>query len=57
MTDNLISYKTNTAYILNMYLQNAKEDSIVDGEAYAFIRKEHEKHNGKFIKVTFEVVE
>jgi len=51
------SFTTNTAYLLNMYYHNTKEDSAVDGEAYAFIRKEHDKQDGKFIKVTFEVVE
>ncbi len=51
------SFRTNTAYILNMYFQNTKKSSFVDGQAFEFIRKEHDAHRGRFIKVTFEVVD
>lgn len=52
-----ISYNTNTSYLLNMYFQNTKKDSPVDGQAFEFIRKQHDENRGRYIKVTFEVVE
>ena len=57
--NNRFSFKTNTAYILNTYFQHTKKDSIVDGKAFEFIRKEHDNPSIKhgFIKITFEVIE
>lgn len=55
-TERKFSFTTNTAYLLNMYYQHTKEDSVVDGKAYAFIRKEHDKQDRNLIRVTYEVI-
>lgn len=56
-----ISFTTNTAYIINQYMQHQNPDSCVDGKAYAWVRKKHDEGNKsrkpeEFIRVTFEVI-